>query len=168
MLMINNLPPKNRTPPTQCPHAQNDFCIISTVRMHAGPHRKHMNTFYGPAHYITACKRKPGPKEEASRTDCGPWGSAAEVSIHRYIPCFGLSIRNWMRRRRYVERMIGSGRYSVMKGNTRRFFNQCATGTISMLTLCWLLNWGDRARMSLPQIQWCSVPNIICYSPCWK
>jgi len=47
----------------------------------------------------------------------------------------------------YVDRMKllgimrGSSSYSALREKTRRFFNQCATGTISMMTLDWLLNW---------------------------
>jgi len=48
----------------------------------------------------------------------------------------------------YVDRMNllgikrGSDSYSALSGKTRRFFNQCATGTVSIMILLLLQNWG--------------------------
>jgi hypothetical protein len=34
------------------------------------------------------------------------------------------------------------GRYSKFRGKSRRLFNQCVTGTLSISTTHWLLKWG--------------------------
>jgi len=56
----------------------------------------------------------------------------------------------------YVNRMKqlgikrGSGRYSALRGKTRRFFNHCATSTMSII-LRWLLNWGMEQAWVCPE-----------------
>jgi len=52
-------------------------------------------------------------------------------------------------RMKLLDIMRGSGRYFALRGKTR-FFNQCATGTISM-TFHWLLNRGTENVWVCPE-----------------
>jgi len=65
---------------------------------------------------------------------------------------WGRSGRVYVDRMKLPGIMRTYGRYSTLRRKTRRFFNQCATGTISMMTLL-AAELGDEVRMGLPQVQ---------------
>ena len=47
--------------------------------------------------------------------------------------------------------MRGFGRYSTLRGKVRRTYNQTATGTTSVRTLCWLLRMGTERLWECPE-----------------